>query len=458
MNNMTVEDWQREYNRNKPAREAMLCEAIRHKQYDCVFHALLVTPQQELTDFKMDLVFRTLGENDTGDLFDHIVHRHSGLLTPSILSTVLSAGVEQENLAIVERVLRYTTTKPIQEPVETHFNKMVQRGNLQGVKLFVEVGGVNPSVYRDQPFMFACSQGHEDIVDYFLGKGCNPASREAVGLQSAVALGHAGIVKRILAVPQKIPQAFLNKALGVAVPNARLEISDMLIEAGADIQYNNNCIVVSAAGRNKPDALRYAIEKGADVRLADDVALMLAARSGLRENVKILLDHGADPVNVYHDCDGVKCPDDVKQVLKTAFNAAVQHGKKSFDGLQQKSLPELRAYQDPKTGYNGLMLAALSGNFGALSKRLAAEKQYLEVEDFVKHHNGRAPSLLTLLEQQGSLRDAFHPDLWRGRPKAMETVWKFLPDKTKKALPFASFEGALTRRSLKSHLPKRPAP
>lgn len=456
MNNMTTENWQHEYNRNKPAREAMLCEAIRHKQHDCVFHALLVTPQPELTGFTK--AFQTLGESDTGGLFDHIVHRHSGLLTPPVLSAVLSAGVEQENLAIVEKVLRYTTTKPIQEPVETHFNKMVQKGNLQGVKLFVEVGGVNPSVYRDQPFMFACSQGHEDIVDYLLGKGCNPASREAVGLQSATALGHAGIVKRILAAPQKIPKDFLNKALGVAVPNGRLDIADMLIGSGADIQYNNNCIIVSAAGRNKPDALRYAIEKGADVNANDDVALMLAARSGLTENVKILLEHGADPVNVHYDCDGIKCPDDVKQALKTAFNDAVQHGKKSFDGLQKKSLPELRAYQDPKTGYNGLMLAALAGDFGTLSKRLAAEKQYLTVEDFVKHHDGRAPSLLTLLDMQGGLKDAFHPDLWRGRSKDMETVWKFLPDKTKKALPFASFEGALTRRSLKSRLPKRPAP
>lgn len=456
MNNMTVEDWQREYNRNKPAREAMLCEAIRHKQNDCVFHALLVTPQPELTGFMK--AFQALGENDVGDLFDHLVYRHSGLLTPPVLSAVLSAGVEQENLAIVEKVLRYTTTKPIQEPVETHFNKMVQKGNLQGVKLFVEVGGVNPSVYRDQPFMFACSQGHEDIVDYLLGKGCNPASREAVGLQSAVALGHTRIVKRILDAPQKIPQAFLNKALGVAVPNGRLDIADMLIGSGADIQYNNNCIVVSAAGRNKPDALRYAIEKGADVRLADDVALMLAARSGLTENVKILLEHGADPVNVHYDCDGIKCPDDVKQALKTAFNDAVQHGKKSFDGLQKKSLPELRAYQDPKTGYNGLMLAALAGDFGTLSKRLAAEKQYLTVEDFVKHHDGRAPSLLTLLDMQGGLKDAFHPDLWRGRAKEMETVWKFLSDKAKKTVPFVSLEGALTRRSLKSRLPKRPTP
>ncbi len=100
-----------------------------------------------------------------------------------------------------------------------------------------------------------------------------------------------------------------NTPIICAVKTGNIQISQMLIQAGADLNYQNSphqmSALMYACGKNIPRMCQLLINNGADVNLVNDdrtPPLMIACYLGFTEIVTILLDAGAK-VNV-QDIDG----------------------------------------------------------------------------------------------------------------------------------------------------------
>lgn len=78
------------------------------------------------------------------------------------------------------------------------------------------------------------------------------------------------------------------------------QLTKALLENGADIHVANNWALCLAARHGRTEVVRLLIENGANVSVCNDYAFRLAARHGYTETVKLLLENGAN-IHVYND-------------------------------------------------------------------------------------------------------------------------------------------------------------
>lgn len=64
---------------------------------------------------------------------------------------------------------------------------------------------------------------------------------------------------------------------------------------------NKNDLLIDMAKTGNTEAVKYALDHGADVHAYDNYALRYASSYGHTETVKLLLNHGAN-VNAYDNC------------------------------------------------------------------------------------------------------------------------------------------------------------
>ena len=72
------------------------------------------------------------------------------------------------------------------------------------------------------------------------------------------------------------------------------ESTFMLLEAGADVNYEDDSALKLACAIGNQDLVQILLEAGADVHSEDDDSLMISSRMGHTEVVKLLLDAGAN--------------------------------------------------------------------------------------------------------------------------------------------------------------------
>lgn len=118
-----------------------------------------------------------------------------------------------------------------------------------------------------------------------------------------------------LLLTKNIPVNFKNNALLEAIENEEIELIKLLLDNGADVNYIDNCQcpLITAAKTyscESTEIIKLLIEKEADVNLIiknTDSVLTIICHSGhsssLIENVKLLLDNGAD-INYQRKYDG----------------------------------------------------------------------------------------------------------------------------------------------------------
>lgn len=119
-------------------------------------------------------------------------------------------------------------------------------------------------------------------------------------IEDAAAKGQANIISEML--EQGVDPADRNTALIHAALNGNMEIMNLLINKGADINWKNpkdenRTPLMAAAENGKPEITRLLLEKGADAnaRLSSGMtALHFAAMKGHGEVMKLLLSSGAD--------------------------------------------------------------------------------------------------------------------------------------------------------------------
>jgi len=97
----------------------------------------------------------------------------------------------------------------------------------------------------------------------------------------------------LLAMGEDVVVTNLERAFRVAVSKGSLEIVEMLVDRGVDVQHKDNFGMIAAAEHGYFEIVKYLVEHGADVRAGDSAAVRWAQIEGHHEIVEYLISHGA---------------------------------------------------------------------------------------------------------------------------------------------------------------------
>ena len=137
----------------------------------------------------------------------------------------------------------------------------------------------------------AVETGNVQMVRELLARGADPNSKDLrfdeTALMYAGSNGRAEVVKLLL---EKGADVNMNASVGGAA------CVKLLLEHGANVNAGNGVILVGGASLEKPDVLLLLLDKGVvlDPKASYEPALMRAANNARIENVRLLLDKGAD--------------------------------------------------------------------------------------------------------------------------------------------------------------------
>lgn len=189
----------------------------------------------------------------------------------------------------------------------------------------------------ETPLHIAISAGDETSVDILLAETAvqqtvNDFRTHQEGftpLLTAVALNHAKVVKRLLALGAD-PNArdlWQRHSLFIAAELGHLEIARLLIDAGADVEkaptsgLNNETILHRVGGKNSPEMLKILHAAGADMNVTNAngrTPLYFTISQHDLLQAEALLDLGADP-NI-HDRQGLRPIDFATSMIRFSGN------------------------------------------------------------------------------------------------------------------------------------------
>jgi ankyrin repeat protein len=216
-------------------------------------------------------------------------------------------------IAAAALVLLFTAAD---QPIGDQIAVAIERGDIAAIKDLVEAGtpADTPIDYGSghaiTPLIKAAERGKRDIVKYLIAKGANVNAKGTddgqTALMAAITRGFDDVVDLLIAAGAdvKAKDARGNTAFALAVFGAHLEIAEVLLKHGADPNQADPYGItplLGAASTGGEEALRFLVKSGAKVNLITQLeyggqtALTTAARVGNVDNVRTLLDLGADP-------------------------------------------------------------------------------------------------------------------------------------------------------------------
>lgn len=95
----------------------------------------------------------------------------------------------------------------------------------------------------DEALILAAKHNHTDVVERLVRAGGSVSEENALALRLACAGGHIDVVKDLLSIG-KFTMAVVYECIRKAVQNGQLAVFDMLSEApGIDLSFNDNCLI-----------------------------------------------------------------------------------------------------------------------------------------------------------------------------------------------------------------------
>ncbi|KAL2784708.1 hypothetical protein BJX66DRAFT_343796 [Aspergillus keveii] len=155
------------------------------------------------------------------------------------------------------------------------------------------------------PIHHAASNGHEKVVRLLVEAGASVDDEAAddTPLRLAANVGHVGIVKSLLASGAAIDQirdgdTSVQTALGCAVSRGNIELTKILLEAGADLEKGLYSPPYVAAGKGNEELVRLLLSHGADPNRGsghckDETPFLAASCNGHERIIEILAQAGA---------------------------------------------------------------------------------------------------------------------------------------------------------------------
>ena len=234
--------------------------------------------------------------------------------------------------------------------------------------------GCSPLVWAIQ------SKQHEQLVPILLGAGADvngDATHRKSPLTAAVEIGDVYLVERLLALGAEVNVTYGETALEAAISGKRLEMIQVLLSAGADpngaSEYagpgtllsvpvmKGDIKLVEALLSFGVNANNYHHQDGLDPAWVSN-ALPIAAQSGNKDMVQLLLDAGAAVDASYLNIDTDASSEDIDVLGTTALLSAVRHGRNELAALLLQVGANVNTRPQPFGGWTALQAAAKCGN------------------------------------------------------------------------------------------------
>ena len=304
----------------------------------------------------------------------------------------------------------------------------------------------------------AARKGQAEVVILLLSRGADAALDGQEALWRAAENGHTEVVKLICEQPKIDVGLDDNKALEEALSGEHFDCARILIGHGADVNVNKGAFLREAAEYGQTDTAEFLLQNGADPDLAEDIEtpLVLAASKGRMDIVEMLLDAGAR-AEAYNNAASAAAKEkehwDVLAFLNKheARRIQLQESEKTGEFARlfaaDYSLDDLRQTKGP-SGETGLVIAAQTGKFDALMARATGGKQPHLTADDLYHPDNTPDCVLTHLIRHKALKQFFNPALWEGAREGLKESWQALPDTAQKKVDLDSLLAAVDRKSL----------
>jgi ankyrin repeat protein len=230
--------------------------------------------------------------------------------------TALQLGVENGHLAVVQAlIVRFDDTKFETLEQDTVVHYAAQVGNKELMQLLLK------SAFRKAlkihgsegltPIGTASKQGHEDIVWLILAAMLDGAERNEAydeALRAAALARHEVLVHQLLQKGANHDRSIYDSSpppLYFAAEEGRLVITRFLVERGALVNENRRyppeTPIIAATRNGHSHVMKYLMSVGADLNPeldscfgSEKTVLFYAAKRGMQDVVKLLLDRGAD--------------------------------------------------------------------------------------------------------------------------------------------------------------------
>ncbi|XP_008558673.1 putative ankyrin repeat protein RF_0381 [Microplitis demolitor] len=227
-------------------------------------------------------------------------------------TTPLQVAVENENVKIVELLIKNNAHVNIDSKRSTVLTKAARKGNFELVDLLIKAGAhVNPDSEQGKPLHMAIAKNNYEMTEYLIARGAdvNSISKNRTTLQTAVKRGNKAIAELLLRHNVDVNDCLNGKSvLCIAVENNNFELVELLLNAGACINSISFYGVPLhwAILENNYKMVEYLITRGANVNGIGFVdkypyqlhgnfsPLQLAVRVNNLNIINLLLDNNAD--------------------------------------------------------------------------------------------------------------------------------------------------------------------
>ncbi|XP_030756084.1 ankyrin repeat domain-containing protein 17 isoform X3 [Sitophilus oryzae] len=192
-------------------------------------------------------------------------------------------------------------------------------GHVEVARLLLDSGAqvqnVNmPTDSFESPLTLAACGGHVDLAMLLIERGANIEEVNDEGytpLMEAAREGHEEMVHLLLGQGANInaqTDETQETALTLACCGGFMEVADILIKGGADIELGASTPLMEAAQEGHIDLVRFLLEYGANVNAVtqtNDTALTYACENGHTDVSELLLQYGGD---LEHESEGGRTP------------------------------------------------------------------------------------------------------------------------------------------------------
>lgn len=151
---------------------------------------------------------------------------------------------------------------------------------------------VNVHASGDASLYNATQNGHIEVVRILLEYG---ATIHSEIFRVAVETGQIDIVQLFLEADRKRVQAMISYAFWTVGRSGSIELTNLLIDYGADIHSFNDAALVTAALHKHSDLVTYLLQEGADANAQNGRALQHVVKRSDLPLTDLLLKYGANP-------------------------------------------------------------------------------------------------------------------------------------------------------------------
>lgn len=250
-------------------------------------------------------------EHGWTDVVDLLIERGADIHLGNIIdTTALGAAANRGHVEVVKRLLAAGARLSVDSRSysDSPLERAIERESVELVRLFLDRGAMNAKS-RKPPLITAAEKGNREIVELLLDRGADvnwvdDSYDQDTALRKAARGGHREVVELLLdrgatePGPREGYEVDDYTAIRRAGAGGHIEVVELLADRGFGDPTTSGIVMGVAQNSNNAERMTRALEIAPDANAPGEYGWMPLHRASDRghlDNVRVLLDHGADP-------------------------------------------------------------------------------------------------------------------------------------------------------------------